>query len=292
MRKSDAKPPQVGLYTRHRLPGEKYHALNAANFSSLKEMDRSPAHAYHTYQEPREPSPALNLGDAAHAIVLEPERLEAHYFPAPTEQKRYAAERKAWKAAEEENPNKTPLRPSEWGHLQQIRDAVMRHPYARELVEHAVAHDMVEVSAVWDCPDTGVRCKLRVDGISRFQGAACIFDVKTCLDASVRYWQRHIPRYWYHAQGAHYLAGLQTLYPTATPRAFYFLAVEKKPPYGIMVHELNPHDAEVGALKVREWLRAWAECESTGRWPNYPVEIGRPLLPEWAAQVEGIEDGW
>ena len=292
MRKSDTRPPKPGIYTRHVLPAERYHALNAANFSSLKEMSRSPAHAYHTFQEPREPSPALNLGDAAHSIVLEPERLDREYFEAPTELKKLKREQDAWKEAQERNPGKNPLRPSEWAHLQQIRDAVLRHPYARELIEHAVAKDMIEVSAVWRDEASGVLCKLRTDGLSRFQGRAVVFDVKTCLDASVGYWRRHIPRYWYHVQGAHYLDGLQALFPATEPRRFFWIAVEKKAPYGVYVHELNPADAEVGSAKMAGWLREWAACEATGRWPSYPVEIGRPLLPDWAAQVEGTEDGW
>jgi hypothetical protein len=276
--------PDPGLYEKTDFVD--YCAWRAANHSSLKRIEQSPAHAHHAWsQSGARTTTALELGDATHAAILEPDRWTAQYAKGP-EGRRGT---KKWKEALEAAEGRTLLRPEEYAAAERMRDHVHRHPTAGPMLQHANDIGAIEVSWVWDDPETGVRCKARTDAMSRCpSGYPAVVDVKTTQDASERAFGRSCATYWYHTQARFYLDGLTALSPKE--RKFLFIAVEKTPPYGIRIHELLPAEMEVARIAVDRWLRVWRDCEETNEWPGYPTTIGHPELPKYAMRWEDEDE--
>ena len=69
--------PAWGLHPR--TPEHQYRLWPAANYSSIKEFDSTPLHAYQHLIDPPAPTPAMELGTALHTAILEPERFSERY---------------------------------------------------------------------------------------------------------------------------------------------------------------------------------------------------------------------
>jgi hypothetical protein len=263
-----------------------YRSWDAINQSSLWGMRRTPAHARHDFLNPGS-TPAMDVGTAIHSVVLEPNDLETRYTIRPPGIDGRTKEGKAalaqWRA---EAGDRIVLdKPDVMQTLEGIRDAVLDHPIALELL---TSRGLTEISAAWDEPLTGARCKGRWDRLVEYDGWPCIVDVKSTDDASPRKFLQSVANYGYSAQAAFYLDGASVLDPkSAEAFRFLFLVVEKKPPYGIAIYELDRVWMDYGRQQYQRYLDDWIECEKTGLWPGYPLHVETLEAPEWAAkQVE------
>jgi hypothetical protein len=135
-----------------------------------------------------------------------------------------------------------------------------------------------EYSAIWDDPETGVRCQARFDDIAR--GIGAITDLKTTTDASPYRFPRTVFDYGYHLQAAHYLRGAKALGIEAD--SFGIVAVEKEPPYAVAIYQLNAAAIYDGERELRPLLARWAECDAAGAWPGYAEDVVVIDLPAWA----------
>lgn len=264
--------PAPGLYPD--VPADVYHRWPAASQTVLKIMrDRSPAHARQYMLTPPEPTPAMVLGQAIHAAILQPDIWETHYLRGPEGDRRLKAVREAWEAMEAENPCAIILRPEDYDTCLAIRDSVYAHPIAKKLLGGES-----ERSVVWRDKETGVLCKGRFDHLNLRLGT--ITDLKTTEDASPRSFQRSIWSYGYYMQGGHYMDASEA--HELGVEFYTIIAVEKQPPYAVAVYQLSPEAIQAGRQELRPLLRQWAECERTGYWPAYPLEAVEISLPDWA----------
>ena len=124
-----------GLYTD--IPLLAYHAAPGLSKSDLDWIARSPAHW--KYGE-RVTTPAMRLGAAVHAAVLEPDQWEHRYV-------RVTGRRPPNGDAD---PDPVRLTTDEWETCLRIRDAVWNHPTCRDLFSEGYA----EQSAWWLDPET------------------------------------------------------------------------------------------------------------------------------------------
>ncbi len=265
-------PETPGLY-----PGvtaEQYHRWPLASQTILKVMrDRSPAHAYEQMMNPTPPTPALRLGDATHVAVLQPDLFPARYVVAPDMDRRTKAGKAAWAEFEAENPLAEILKADEYQQCLRMRDAVWSNPTAKALLE-----GNAEISAVWNDPTTGIRCKGRFDDHSKAFGA--IVDLKTTKDASRTAFTKAIYNFGYYIQAAMYLIGAKALDLDAD--LFAIIAVEKEPPYCVAVYQIEDEALKAGRDELKPLIERYAECQASGLWPGYdeePVEIS---LPPWS----------
>jgi len=280
--------PEPGVY--RGISHEEYWTWPAANHSSLRKMDQSPAHAHHAWTLGGPESTALRLGDATHAAVLEPDRFDAQYFQGPTKEDGSPHRRgtNAWNEALEANEGKTALKPDEYQAAITMSQRIRAHSIAGPILKHANEIGGNEVSYVWRDGETGVLCKARTDVYSRYLNYSCLADLKSTGNASEWAFGKSCADYGYHTQARFYLDGLQALAPS--DRRFLFLAVEKTAPWGIRVHELGPNEMEVAAIKLRSWLRQWATCLEKDSWPGYPTTIGMPVMPKYAMDWGDFDD--
>ena len=273
--------PEPGLYPD--VPADVYHRWAAASQTVLKIMrDRSPAHARQYMLTPPEPTPAMVLGAAIHAAILQPDLFREHYVRGLEFDRRTKHGREAWEALAAEHPSAIILKPEDYDRCIAIRDAVHSHPYARKLLR-----GQTEVSAVWRDPWFGVLCKGRFDCVPT--GLGVIADVKSVNDASPRAMQRFIYAYGTYLQAAHYMIGARSLGVEAD--YFVLIAVEKEPPYGIGIYNIRGDALMAGEEELAKLLRTWDECETAGQWPGYSELAIDITLPGWAfGQIEtGLE---
>jgi exodeoxyribonuclease VIII len=258
----------IGLH--QNVPEEAYHASSAVSSSRLKAFLEAPAKS----QVPGSDTASLRFGSLIHTAILTPDLLEGLYCV--TDLERINKRDKAYKAEQERAGERELVKKTDWEEALRIRDAVHAQSTCRDML--APVGLLTELSFAWDDPVTGLRCRGRADG---WRADWCsVIDLKSTADASPDGFARSVANYHYHLQCSHYCAGLAQV--AHEPQAFFFLAVEKEPPYLVGIYELDLEARQIGDDLRRRALDGWAECARTGVWPGYdpmPVSLS---LPGWA----------
>lgn len=243
-----------------------YHAGPGVSSSIIKKMAaKTPAHVLANVQEDK---PAFVLGRAAHTAVLEPNQFESRYYLGDDIRRGT----KAWAALEIAAAGREVLKPQDWDLAMRIRDAVWKHPLASAILGSG---GRTETSGFWTDQATGELCKFRPDYHDAGQRIAA--DLKTTTD--MRSFQRTAAEYGLHIQQAWYETGFEAL--DAMLDNWFFVIIEKEPPYLVGVSCLTFSAVERGREVCRAQLDRYHECRTSGIWPGYPdlIEID---LPSWA----------
>ena len=269
--------PEAPVGVHRDVPFGVYTAWDAASNSALGHLQRSPAHLRAYLEEPPADTEALALGRAVHAAILEPELFARSYVRGVDGDGRTKAVKDARAQLALDYPRATVLRPAEYDTCIRMRDSVHAHGRAAGML---AGDGACELSAVWNDPATGVRCKARFDRHSIDLPGGVIVDVKTTRDASRRAFERSIFAFGYHRQAAMYLEAARVLDVPA--RHFVLIAIEKEPPYAVAVYRLTEGAIDAGAEQMRALLARYRVCRETGEWPGYPDEVQDIALPPWA----------
>ncbi len=255
------------------LPFEDYCAIDAINWSTLKEMHRSPLHYRHRRSTPREDTPRLALGRAIHTAVLEPVRFEDEYAV-------FAGGRRGtndYKAFEAENADRTILKREDAELCMAVRDAVHAHRTAVSLLAGES-----EVTATWTDERTGLACKARVDHLD----GECIVDLKTTSTVDEREFERTAARMLYHGQLAHYRNGIG-----GGPNPV-IIAVEIEPPFDVAVFRLSDDAMYAGEMLVEDLLLRVSNCTAEDSWPGRYADEQELTVPEWMMPADEDAGGW
>lgn len=256
------------------LSNAEYHAHPAVSKSGLDLVRRSPQHFWHRYLDPNRviepPTPAMIIGSALHARVLEPHLYDDEYIVAPEGIDRRTKEGKLrWADFEAEADGKTVLKAEDALQIESMAAAVHRHPAARMILR---LPGKCEQSYFWTDEATGEKCKCRPDWHS--DDRRLIADVKTTEDASPRGFLRSVMKYRYHVQAAFYSQGIGA-------EQFVFIAVEKKPPFAVAVYATPLELLERGHMESAGDLQTLAKCRAEDHWPGYGDEIQKLAVPSW-----------
>ena len=256
------------------LPNAAYHAHPAISKSGLDRINQSPALYLAWLTEPRKETPALTLGSAAHAYILENPTFFDRYAVAPDGIDRRTKDGKAqWAEFETQANGKTVIKGEDLQQIDRMAVSVWSHPSSQELLNEGRA----EVSAFGNLWGVGVKCRpdwLREDGI--------VVDLKTTEDASPAAFPSSVAKWRYHCQSAFYQDILAILGIKVT--AFVFIAVEKSPPHAVGVYLLDDASIEAGREAYQRNLDTYKTCIETGSWPAYSPAIETIQLPRWAFQ--------
>lgn len=244
-----------------------YRQIDAVNWSSLREMRRSPAHYRYRLDHPREDTTGLAFGRGLHAAALEPDRL-------PLEFAVFKGARRAgkdWQAFRAVHGEDTILKASEYERCLAIRDAVRAHPTASKYLRAGRA----ERAITWVDRATGLHCKGRLDWIS--DSVPALVDLKGTSDLS----RLHIvaAQFGYNCQLAFYLAGLRALGLEVPAR---IVAVEVQPPHAVQVLALHDDDLYAGERECAELLRKVADCTARRSWPAGAGDEQVLRVPAWS----------
>jgi exodeoxyribonuclease VIII len=208
------------------ISNDEYRALAAVSKSDLDLVARDPALLEWKKHAPRAESDAAEIGTATHCALLEPERFAIEYRQQPAFDKRTNAGKAAAVEFEAAMADKIVLSHDDYVLVTAMRDSVLAHPHARELL---TGDGVSESSIVFEL--NGVRCKCRPDRLPasvRINGRPVIVDLKTTDDIEkIKY---SIVDYRYDVQDAFYSAGYEQEYGE-TP-VFVFVFVGKKRVFG------------------------------------------------------------
>jgi hypothetical protein len=266
------------------LPAAEYHAMKALSASGAwllaedcpaKFLWRSPWNPLRQAEDKSE----FDIGTAAHLAVL-----EAHEFAARTEivdASDYRTNRARELRDNARAEGKVPL--LHWQHdiVRAIAGSIRAHPIAAE----AFIGGLPEVTLTWRCVSTGVPCKARVDWLPRH--GRWLVELKSAASANPRLWRDQAYRFGYHARAAWYLDGAEA---TTGRRAeeYWFVVVEKEPPYLVSVVAFDEAALEWGRMTNRRACELFLRSVEAGDWPGYrephadrdrAFRIG---LPPWA----------
>lgn len=267
----DQKVIQPGYY--HDITNAEYHGGPGVSKSQLDLIAQAPAVYLWGKEAPEDAtkSDALILGDAFHAMLLEPERFHEEYYAARAVDRRTKEGKAAWASMQNECGNRTILHSEDVQKLNLMRESVMAHPDARKLVE--MAGD-IENSIYWKDPDTGLLCRCRPDKTAKHVNY--LIDLKTTAD--IDRFAKSVAQYRYHVQDAFYTEGYKQCF--GEKPGFMFLAVSTSincGKYPVRVFELDNMAKETGAELFRRDLNTLEYCVTNDDYPG----VESLSLPDW-----------
>lgn len=265
---------------------EQYHAVHDwIGHSMLEDLRKSPAAFCGRYVtrsiQPKEPTPAMQLGSAFHAWLLERSEFSNLVAVKPADiDRRTKIGRIEWAAFVEQSRGKAIIDEEDLEKIKRMADSVNGNGLLRDMLESAGPG---EKSVRWIDQESGIQCKARFD--RPLQGAAYILDVKTTEDIEPDAWARTVARFGNHRQAAHYLAGWRAVWG-GKPEHFH-LVFSTEEPYECLVYETDALSLELGAQQNARALRRLALCRETGLW-THPLadRVTTVTLPRWEFQRE------
>lgn len=263
-----------------------YHGTKSlVSKSSLDHIAKSPTHYLHHLTAENKATPAMVIGSALHCYVLEPDLFASTYVCVPyfgdLRTNLAKAKRDEWLV---ENSEKIGLTEDQWAKVVGMRESLMAHPTVRVLLKDFEP----EVSMLWTDPDTGIRCKGRVDALSAYADGLPI-DIKSAKDASEDGFRRAVYARRYHVQDAFYTAGLR--YNGSRAPNFIFPVVENEAPYAVGVYQLRSPSLIAGEAEYQRDLRLLARCRERDEWPGYTANIRDIDIPQYGLlQAENMTD--
>lgn len=257
------------------LSNEAYHKGPGVSKSQLDLIHKSPALFQWNQAAPEdeEKKAALNIGDAVHAILLEPHRFGDEYVIAPECDRRTKVGKQQYEEFEASITNQTVLTADEGRKVHLIRESVMAHPHARWLIE---AEGDAEASIYWKERSTGLLARCRPD--KTIPSLGWIADVKTTADMDR--FARSVYEYRYHVQDPFYCDGYEAQFGEQ-PAAFVFLVVSTSiecGKYPVRLFTLDHEAKQIGRDTYLEDMATYADCIRTGEWSG----LETLSLPYWA----------
>jgi len=245
-----------------------YAAINAINWSTLKEMRRSPLHYRHLLESGREDTTGLLIGRAIHTAVLEPERFPQDFVV-------FGGARRAgkeWDAFKAANEGRSIIKADEHANIIAVRDAVHAHTHAMARLSGGAP----EQTVAWTERINGVelQCKARPDYIG-----AGIVDLKSTKDAGALAFGRTAARFGYHCQLAWYRRGVKAALGRELPMCL--VVVETDAPHDVAVYDIDDDAMWVADEEINELLVKVASCRASDRWPGAQEEPEPLHLPAW-----------
>ena len=261
------------------MSNEEYHTGvgdEALGSSSLKTLaNKTPNHFKN--RPIQESKPYFDKGTASHIAILEPEKFKNLVIRGGKDrrQKEYK-EAVANKTAEQ-----VVLLDEDYEDVLRIKDAVSNSSQVNKLLYHQDAKS--EVSAFCIDEGTGIKLKCRPDKVRpsrKDPSMDVIIDLKTTVDASKEGFQRACGKFGYHIQESFY----RRCWEQATGRKvsrFFFLAIEKEPPYAFSIFELGEKSVSEGNAVVDLALNTYNECQISGYFPGYSTQVQQIDIPSY-----------
>jgi hypothetical protein len=263
-----------------------YLDIDAVNWSTLKDLRRSPLHYKHGVGTKRKETPAMRKGRVNHTAVFEPDRLALDYaiFTEKNKAGKVVKSGKAYTAFRKANNGRTILSPPEYAHACALRDAVRSHPLAGPYLERGEAEKCLQ----WTDDETGLKCKARLDFLS--SGKPALVDLKSTADIAYSIFCSRAYKMGYHCQLGFYDWGLVTALKLHLP--VVVIAVEQTPPYDVGVFEYDPDCIDTGRNETRSLLTKLAYFREQNVWPGQYAEEMALGFPGWvdASENEDTSD--
>ena len=251
------------LYHSDPIPGGSLSSTGAKKLAST-----CPAKFKYWLDNPEPPKKTLDLGTAAHRLVLDdgPELILVD--AARWDTNAIKAEIAAIRAE-----GNIPLKRHELEQVEAMAAALRKDPDAVRLLEPGSG--VAEQSAFWE--DSGVWRRARFDWL-RHDGQ--IIDYKTARSCRREDLEKAFNEHGYMQQQEWYIDAGVALDVADPEKPFQFVLQEKDPPYLVVVTTCDPMAREIGRHLNTVALNAYAICRENDEWPGY---LPNPMiaLPSW-----------
>lgn len=264
---SEEKDYKPGIYS---IAAERYHAAAGVSKSMLDILaNKTPAHLQaYMRGEIREETDAMRFGAIMHRALLEPDTYRNAFHIKPEKMNFASGVGKAWREMHEDKPVITS---HEALQIDKMVSAVHTHPFAKRLLAGCQPEQSIFVE-----DSQGILRKSRLDALTK---GNVIPDIKTTESASLESFERNVSRYRLHVQAAYYLdncnlVGIEKV-------SFFFIVVEKSPPFLVRCLQLMPEVIDYGRTLYRRDLQVYRNCLETGIWPAWEDDFTEVALPSW-----------
>lgn len=256
-----------------------YNQAEGIRRSDLWKMEDSPEKFKYFLEHPVEQTPAMAFGSACHKATLEPEDFGNEYAVAPNVDKRTKEGKETWAKFLDENDGKTVISMDDVAVIGEMKMALCNCPLAKKLLW---GKGESEVPFFWTDPDTGEKCKIKVDRIVKMNRKYFVIDYKTCQSAETRRFNHDVFSLGYYMQAGMYCEGVKAAKKLRKLPGFIFVAQEKKPPYSVNVIEVPSEIMKIGVNKFHDLLEKYHQCKAVDIWAGYVDDVPNELtLPGW-----------
>ena len=264
---------------------QEYNAAEGVRRSDLWKMEDSPEKFKYYLEHPVEQTPAMAFGSACHKMILEPETFGDEYCIAPDADRRTNAGKAIWAEFTEQNAGKTVITQKDSELMAEMEAALESCTLAYGLIR---GEGQSEVSLFWTDPETGEKCKAKLDRLVKDEdGKYVIIDYKTARAAETNRFNHEIFSLGYHFQAGFYTEGLMNSLGLNYRPRFIFVAQEKTAPYAVNVIEVTDDVMKIGVAKFHELLEKYVECKTVDLWPGYCDDTpNETQLPGWYMSEE------
>jgi len=225
--------------------------------------------------KPEDASSRLDLGSAAHALLLERDDSRIAWVPYDDWRTNAAKEQR-------DQAHNKGLMPVLTKHQPQLQQMVV---IARQFLFDSELGDILdtgtaEQTIVWEETVNGKKiwCRARADLVS--EDRRILVDYKSTDSAAPNTFIRQIGNMGYDVQSEFYTRGLHRV-SSVEPRFILFVQ-EIESPYACSLVALSNAYKEIAESKVNRALELWAECLHSKQWPSYDHRIHYAEPPAYA----------
>lgn len=261
------------------MSNDQYHSGPGVSRSDLMEFRKTPYHYWYKKNNPdqSEEVPIVKVmtpkefGSALHTFILEPELFGTEYFVMPKVNRATKAGKSLYEDSLAEAGSRLLLCEEAYTVICDIFNSIKMNEDAYALISDA----LYEKSIYWKDERTQLLCKARPD----IWQANFVGDLKTCMSASYRDFQKACVSHGYHLQAAMIHEAIKHACGDII-KTFVYIAIEKTPPYAVAVYELDEIALTHGIAQMKKTLSDMQECMEKNVWPSYPSAI--MSLPSYA----------
>lgn len=231
--------------------------------SSLKKFLISPAHYLSSLEEQKEPTKEMQIGTAFHAVLLQ-QKPSDFYAVSKKFDRRKTQDKIEAEQFELENAGKAIIDSEDEQTILKMKESILAHPTAKRLINN-LTHKEFPLFADVQAEQGTVRIKGLLDGYIESEGI--VVDAKSCVDASPKGFKKAIWDFGYMYQNIHYKRLLELNGKKFTK--FYFVCVEKKPPYAVGVYFISSESLSLTESVWNNALNFFSICQREGNYPAY-----------------------
>jgi len=261
------------------LPAQAYHSDEAVGSSLIRKLQTStPMHALAMLATPMA-SPALSLGTALHAAMLEPENDLAQAVVQPDIDKRTKLGKEEYATFAALNEDRCIITPDQAQQLDGMVIACLKDWRIKHSLSACKKREVSVFGSVG-----GHKAKARLDA---WNGHGMVLDLKTTRDLACDF-EKSIANFGYGLQAAWYREVLRSVFCSEgrlmpDDFSFVFLVVETTYPHGTAVYRMSDEVMDCYSDRLVELQKQWWECVLKNEYSGWPqtdvVDIG---LPAWA----------
>lgn len=146
-------------------------------------------------------------------------------------------------------------------------EAMLESCYSDETIKKLISGTEYQLSLFWTDPETGLNLKTRPDICKRKKNV--IVNLKTTLDGSPKQFSRDLANFDYPLQACVEISGCLETGLMDKVDNYFWLVVEKEPPYNAVIYEFDKADIALCMDEYRYLLKKIAKAKEEDKYPGY-----------------------